>query len=149
LLSPVTEPRARILTTVEIRDRQLQFQARIECQPTGGELRTLTVNLCNWEGEEVRLEASGVARKQERRRPSARDRSLAGNEKVGALRGGDRTWRLDLQPGVTTPYALTLTGSMPLEEAEGGIAMPEVTVAGANPIERWWAIRGTDLAVEN
>ncbi len=73
---------ARVLTVAEVVDRQLQFTSTVEYEVKHGELRRVQLRLRNWEGERVELRADRVALRQ-------------------PLRGtpGDRSWRLDLQPG--------------------------------------------------
>jgi hypothetical protein len=122
---------ARILTFVEVRERQLTFTANLDYEVQRGDLRTLTVRLRNWEGEELQLEAPVAAERREHR-----------------SRPGDRTWTLRLQPGVTGRYRLTLRGSLPLEEASVGVPMPDVSVTGVERSERWLALASPDLAAE-
>ena len=70
-----TEVEGRLLTVAEARDGNLRFTAFLEGRARQGALRTVTVRLQNWEGDEVRLEAPRVARRLETRR-SGSDRSL-------------------------------------------------------------------------
>ena len=145
----------QILTFVEVVDRQVRFTTTIDYRIKRGELRTVQIRLRDWEGEEVTLEAADVQQKRERRR--ARD---------------DRTWTLDLRPsftepfratwglatgpsarlwrhdGVTGSYRVTLHGELPIEEAVGGVAAPQVSVVEAAPVERWLAVAGPELGVE-
>ncbi|HXG11796.1 MAG TPA: hypothetical protein VNK04_18720 [Gemmataceae bacterium] len=122
----------KVLTFVEVRDRELAFVARVDYQVRQGELRRAAVRLRNWPGE-VRLEAPEPAQGT----PSLRGLS------------GDRIWTVSLPPGVTGRYRLTLTGSMPLEKAAAGVPVPDVTVPRASDrSERWLALGGHDLILE-
>jgi hypothetical protein len=121
---------ARILTLAEVEDRSLRFSTTITYEIHQGELRTVTVQLRNWEGPEVRLEADRVASRRE-----------YGKDPT------NRAWTLDLQPGVTGRYQVQLTGSLPLE-AVGETLMPEVSVAGVTTAERWLAVAGRQLLGE-
>jgi hypothetical protein len=121
----------RVLTFAEVRGRRLTFTAQVHYRVRRGELRTAHVRLRNWEGEKVELDAPGQVTRRERRRAP-----------------GDRTWTLELGPGVRGDYRLTLTGSMPVEDATAGVPMPDVTVSGAAGAERWLALAGGDLAAE-
>jgi hypothetical protein len=119
----------QMLTLTEVRDGQLTFTALVDCRPLQGELRTVAVRLRHWDGDQVNFRVSPpVALARERPRE-----------------GGDRTWVVDLQPGVTGRCRLTLTGSVPLEEAAAGVPMPDVTVPGAAQCERWLLV-GPELA---
>jgi hypothetical protein len=124
----------RLLTFVEVRNRQLTFVSTLDCQVQQGELRQLHIGLRNWEGSEVQLDAVDVARRREQR-----------------LGGAGRSWTLDLQPGVNRRYQLTLTGSVPLG-ANPEVSMPDVRVdtVGADPVklERWLAVSGPELLAE-
>jgi hypothetical protein len=124
----------RLLTFVEVRNRQLTFVSTLDCQVRQGELRQLNIGLRNWEGSDVQLDAADVARRREQR-----------------LGGAGRSWVLELQPGVNRHYQLMLTGSVPLG-ANPEISMPDVRVdsAGAGPVklERWLAVSGPELQPE-
>jgi hypothetical protein len=122
----------QVLTLTEVRDRQLTFTAVVDCRPRQGELRTLELRLRNWDGDRVTLqEAAEVVQAREHPRE-----------------GGDRTWTVDLHPGVTGRCRLTLTGSLPLEEAAAGVPMPDVTVPGATRSERWLGVAGPELTAQ-
>jgi hypothetical protein len=123
----------RVLTVAEVRDRQLAFTARVDCRPRRGELRTVEVRLRNWDGESVALDGAPEGAQVRERRPAP----------------GDRGWTVDLPPGVTHPVRLILTGSLPLDEAAGGVPMPDVTVAEAARSERWLAVAGGELLAED
>jgi hypothetical protein len=124
----------RLLTFVEVRNRQLTFISTLDCQVRQGELRQLNIGLRNWEGSDVQLDAADVARRREQR-----------------LGGAGRSWALELQPGVNRHYQLTLTGSIPLG-SNPEVSMPDVRVdsAGAGPVklERWLAVSGPELLGE-
>src|SRR5205814_6555082 len=67
LRKAATRLEVRSLTLLEAADQKLTFTATVECAALQGELRTLSVRLRNWDGDEVRLEAPRVAQRQERR----------------------------------------------------------------------------------
>jgi hypothetical protein len=119
----------RVFTFAEVRDDRLRFAATLECRPRGGELRTLTVHLKNWDGD-VLLQAPEVASRREHRRDPA-----------------GRTWTLELVPGVTGPYRFILSGSLPLE-AHSRLVLPDVRVEGTARQERWLGVSGPDLAAD-
>jgi hypothetical protein len=147
----LTGPEVQALTIVEVRDGRLLFTTTLDYQARGSEIRTVNLRLSDWDGEDVRLDAPRVATRRERRRAA-----------------DDRTWSLSLQPGATgavrTAWALaagpaarlathpagghyrcTLSGSMPLTDAGGGVRMPNVAVTGAGPAEYWLAVGGKEL----
>jgi hypothetical protein len=133
----------QVLTLAEIRDRQLAFTAHLSCQVRDSDLRTLTVALRHWEGDPVRLDGPEAARVRERRREP-----------------GQRVWTVDLSPGFSGPFQLTLTGSLPLDALAGSDRMPDVSVeeaaADGAPVpgvrgrrsERWVAVTSPDLQPE-
>jgi hypothetical protein len=124
---------ARVLTLAEVRERRLAFRSTVEFSVPRGDLRAATVRLRNWEGEDVKLEVEKAVplRQRERRRTAS-----------------DRTWALELRPGVSGRFRLTLLGSVPLEEAAAGVPMPEVTVPGAGATEVLVGVVGPDLSTE-
>jgi hypothetical protein len=123
---------ARVLTFAEVREGRLTFTTTVDYEVRGGgELRTVQVRLRNWEGEEPKLMMPGEVRRRDRRRAP-----------------GDRTWVVDLGPGVRGRYSFQLTCGLPVEEAAAGVAMPDVSVAGGGEQERWLAAAAGDLAAE-
>ena len=151
-----TSAEARILTFVEVRDRQVAFTTTIDYHiQRAARLRNIQFRLRDWAGEDVKLEAARVVQRRERRRSF-----------------DDRTWTLELQPsfrepfhsawgmaagpssrlwrhdGVTGSYRLTLSGSMSLDEAAGGLSAPQVSIADAARVEYWLVVAGTELGVE-
>jgi hypothetical protein len=155
-VNPATAgPDVQVLTVVEVRDGRLAFTSTVDYQARAGELRTVNIRLSDWEGEEVRLDAPRVAQRRERRRTL-----------------DDRTWTLDLQTGATGPfrptwglaagpasrftvrttgisrYRCTLSGTVPLADAAGGLRMPNVSVSGAGTVEYCMALAGRDLTSE-
>jgi hypothetical protein len=122
---------ARVLTFVEVSDRQLNFVASVDYRVRRGELRTVSVRLRNWDGDDVRVEGRDAVPRRERRRGP-----------------GDRTWTLDLPAGVVGPYRLTLRGSLSLGEVAGGVRMPEITVPGVEHPEYFLAVAGHELTAE-
>ncbi len=122
---------ARVLTFAEVADRRLQFTTTVNYEVSHGELRRVHLRLRNWEAEKVELQADRVAlRRGPRRTP------------------GDRSWLLDLQPGVTGRYRVTLRGSMPVEEAAVGVPLPDVSVSGVERAEYVLAVAGGELTSE-
>jgi hypothetical protein len=124
-------PKVRILTRAEVRERQVRFTAALELRPGRGGLRQLRLRLRHWDGESVRLEAPAgtVARQRQVRR------------------GRARTWTLDLKSGVTGPYVVRLVGGMGVDEASGGVVLPDVSVEGSAQVERVVAL-GKGLSAE-
>lgn len=127
--SAVARTDVQVLTLFEVRDQAVTFLTSIDCRVLQGSLRALTIHLQNWDGE-ARLEAPGPARVRERRR------------------GTTRTWVIDLEPGVTGAYRLTMAGRLPLEAATAGLRAPDVTVAEAPTASRWLAVIGSELTTE-
>jgi hypothetical protein len=125
---------ARILTFAEVRDRRLTFVATFDCRLRQSELRHLTIQLRNWDTGEVQLQAPQVAERREQRRGPA-----------------GRSWALDLKPGVTDLYRLTLSGSLPLG-ATPELLMPDVRVEAPSlapaRVSRWLALAGPDLLAD-
>jgi hypothetical protein len=145
----------QILTFVEVAERQVQFTTTIDYRIKRGDLRTVQIRLRDWEGKDVKLEAAHVLQQHERRRTL-----------------DDRTWTLELEPGfhklfregwgaiagssawlwrhngVTDSYRVTLRGELAIDEAIGGLAAPQVTVADAASVERWLAVAAPQLGVE-
>ncbi|MBY0522421.1 MAG: hypothetical protein K2R98_03445 [Gemmataceae bacterium] len=124
----------RLLTFAEVRNRQLSFVTTVECQVNSGELRHLTIAVRNWEGGDVQLDAGSVIRRREHR--------------VGS---SGRAWVLELQPGVTKRYQLTLSSTLPLGSSPE-IYLPDVRVenvgGAAVRMDRWLAVAGPELAAE-
>lgn len=124
----------RLLTFAEVRDRDLVVVATLQSDIRQGELRGLTVTLRNWDGGEVTLNAGEISRRIDKRQ--------------GAT---GRSWVLDLKPGVTQHYQITLTGKIPLGAAPA-VFLPEIRVdtPGAGPVrlQHWVALAGSDLAAE-
>jgi hypothetical protein len=122
----------RLLTFVEVRDRRLTFVATLDYHLHRGELRHLTIGLRKWDGE-VRLDAPQLAQQRELNRSTG------------------RSWVLELKPGVTGRYQLTLSGSVPLQSAPT-LLVPDVrletTGHGPAQVERWLAVAGSELSHE-
>jgi hypothetical protein len=105
---PARLPAVRVVTTVDVRNRQLTFEARVEVLSPGATPKSLELRLGNWRGPAPRREAPGAR-------------------------------------------VLTLSGSMPLEEAlteasaradrgnpgGDGLSVPRVQVLGAGSVESW------------
>jgi hypothetical protein len=119
----------RTLTVAEVRDRKLAFHSTVELSVRRGDLRAATIQLRNWDGEDVKLEAEKASVVQRR--------TAAG-----------RTWTLELPPRASGRVQITVSGSMPVEEAATGVALPQVSVPGASPAESYVAVLGADIATE-
>jgi hypothetical protein len=132
----VCEASAQVLTVVEARDQRLRFTSSVLFRVKRGELRKAHVRLRDWDGD------AEMSPKAPRRR--------------GA--GGEFLWTVDLPPGVTDEYRLTVRGSVPLAQALAGTWAPDVSVVVETPVpggtrpnetlERWLAVPGPDLVVE-
>jgi hypothetical protein len=122
---------ARVLTLAEFRDRELHFTATVDYTVSQGDLRFVQLRLRNWGVEKVEWQAAKVANHRELRRSPA-----------------DRSLLLDLRPGVTGRYRVTLRGSVSLEEAEAGTLLPNLTVLGVERPEYVVALSGEGLSGE-
>ncbi|MFN4259827.1 MAG: hypothetical protein ACK4RK_11050 [Gemmataceae bacterium] len=124
---------AGLLTFAEVRDQTLTCVTTLVYPIPRGELRNLTLSLRNWAGGEVRLQANHVAQQWE------------------FQRAGTRYWVLDLHPGVTDSYRLTLTVHLPLDSTYE-VTMPDVQLEGINhePVQvaRWLAAAGSALEAD-
>jgi hypothetical protein len=111
VVRPGPVPTARVTTKAFVNGGAVRFESRVECQ-VPAQARSLTVRLRNWPGE-AHLEAQGntLLRQRDhlRRGPGRRERS----------------WRLEPRPRVEK-LVLLVRGSVPLEEAVGGVPMPEI-----------------------
>jgi hypothetical protein len=126
LVQAQTVADARVLTVAEFRGGQIVCNALVDYQVRQGEPRLVTLELHNWPGSETHLEAlDGVARLQ----PGGGD--------------GVRTWTLDLQPGGGGRYRFGLKMTLPVDQANRGVPMPNVTLPGVTHIERWLAVAGS------
>jgi hypothetical protein len=121
---------AGILTFVEVRERQLTYTALVDYAVPERGPRSFTLRLRHWDGGEVRLEAPDAVRRDEPTQDPT-----------------ERTWALQLKPGVSGRPLLRLTGSVPLENA-GDFRVPDVRLEGVPSPERWLAVAGPDLLVE-
>jgi hypothetical protein len=128
--SPV-RAEARVLTFVEARDHRLTFTAVADVTVRQGELGELTARLRGWEGAEVQLTIDREASRRERRHGPR-----------------DRSWTATLRPGLRGRCRLTLSGSMPLEDAPPGMAAPTLTLPGVQRVESWVALAGPALKGE-
>jgi hypothetical protein len=123
----------KVLTVVRARDGRLAFESAVDFRVPKGELRSVAVRLRNWEGGDVTLTTDkAVPQRQRERRRAA----------------NDRTWALELRPGVTGRLRLTLSGDMSLEGAAASVPMPEVTAPGASSSETLLFLAGTDLSAD-
>jgi hypothetical protein len=120
-------PEVKSMTLVEVHDHKLGFTATLECRPSRGELRRIAVRLRHWDGN-VDLVASRAMRRGHQTGPDG------------------QTWLIDLQPGITGTYRLTLSGELPIEEVPVTALLPEVTVPEAATSEAWVAVVQPGLA---
>ncbi|HKB40992.1 MAG TPA: hypothetical protein VKD72_31485, partial [Gemmataceae bacterium] len=126
---PARLPSVRLVTTLDVIERQFTFQTRVEVVSPDTSLRALGLRVDNWRGPAPRLEA-----------PGGRQRS----EEHGKGLRTWRSWSVEWDEGVGTKV-LTLSGKMPLEEAltaEGelpgeGLPVPVVRVPGAVSVNSW------------
>jgi hypothetical protein len=121
----------RVLTFAEVRDRQLTFTATVLARARQGELRALTVRLRNWDGPEVRIDGGKTARPLSAQGPAAHG------------------WLVELPPGDRGAARLTVSGSMSVEDAGGGVRMPDVAIDEALRSERLLAVAGQELSGED
>jgi hypothetical protein len=121
---------ARVLTFAEVQDRELRFTSIVNYRVTHGELRRVHLRLRNWEGDKVEVQAKGTASPATRRT------------------AGEFSWLLPLPAGITGDYRVTLSGSIPLDEAALGVRMPEVVVQGVEKVEYFLAVVGDALAAQ-
>lgn len=124
--APVT---ARVRTTAAARGEELVFESSVECLVPAG-ARAVTVRLRGWPGSaELEVPAGAVVRRREQSRRGP-DRN-------------ERVWHLEPRAGVGR-LTLVARGRMPLEEAAGGVSMPDVQ---AGPGERTLSV-GEGLAAD-
>jgi hypothetical protein len=122
--------KARALTRIEANGDRLRLIAQMDLQFPQGAPRKVTIRLRNWDGE-AGLESPSQAEQ----RPSPGG-------------PGDRTWTVIVPPGVDRLYSFKLIGTMPLDLSRK-LPMPDVSVEGAMPIERWVAVTGRSLYAED
>jgi hypothetical protein len=121
----------RALTLAQTHGRELSFTSTLDFNLRRGESRTVTVRLRNWPGSQLRLQAPRMSVRRENQPDAA-----------------THVWSLELQPGVTGPYALTLSGVVSLD-ATPEILMPDVSVDEAPEAERLLVTAGSDLVVDD
>jgi hypothetical protein len=110
-------PVADVRTEAALRGKELTFTAIIDYR-VPGDLRTVGLRLRDWEGDaDLEVKPGSTMRRREQFR--------------GATGRRERTWSLDLAPGVRDHYRMVLRGRMPLEEAAEGVPMPDLVVLGA------------------
>jgi hypothetical protein len=129
VLAAEVRAEARVLTAVEARDGVASFTAHVQLGRPPGELRPLRLRLRNWPGGEVSVEPTGL--------------------QAGARKRGRAEWTWDLRPaaGGSPRYAIKVAGKARLA-AGARVPVPDVTVSGAVVKERWLAVLGGDLRVE-
>jgi hypothetical protein len=118
----------QLFTFADLTERELVFEATLDYDAGLGGLRTLPLRIRNWEGGEVQFDTPQLAFRRELRRDAA-----------------GRHWLLEMRPGVGGTCVLHIRGSVPLEEAAGGVLMPEISVPGVAVAERWLAVAGQGL----
>ncbi|HLN30033.1 MAG TPA: hypothetical protein VK395_19985 [Gemmataceae bacterium] len=121
----------RMLTSAEVLERRLSFTCILDFPAGLSDLRHLTLHLRNWQGQEVKLTAPKLARREQRRDDA-----------------GDYTWSLDLAPEVTSAFQIKLSGSVPLTSAEDSIPMPVLSVEEIPAPEHWLALVGRQLSAD-
>ena len=122
--------RARALIRAALGDRTLEFVAHVDYPVRAGPAQTLTLRLRHWEGAEVRLEALGAIQRREQRPGSP-----------------EPTWKVTLPAGARRVYHLKLVGKRAFV-ADRKSLMPDVTVFGNLPVDRWVAVTGSELSTE-
>jgi hypothetical protein len=120
----------RLRTEAALRDRVVTATTTIEARVRRGELRSFVVSTRAAGGWGFRFDAPGGARVRE------------------AATGPDMlSWKIDLPPGVTTKYQMTLTAQRPLDTLD--VALPDVNVAvdesRQSQVQRVVAISGAGL----
>ena len=121
----------RMLTSAEVLERRLSFTCILDFPAGLSDLRHLTLHLRNWQGQEVKLTAPKLARREQRRDDA-----------------GDYTWSLDLAPEVTSAFQIKLSGSVPLASAEDSIPMPVLSVEEIPAPEHWLSLVGRQLSAD-
>jgi hypothetical protein len=128
VVAPGVPPSVRLVTRIELTDRQLVFRTRIEPLQGRTSLRSLELRLRGWPGSSVRLDAA--------------DAKVVSEEQGQGVRSR-RAWSIrNERSGLAS---VVLSGSASLEEiaaraSEGGPAgllVPDVQAAGAVCVERW------------
>jgi hypothetical protein len=169
-IQPTPSPQTRVWTRVEVRPRRVEFTSTVEVRPAatkGGprvELGEVLVRVAGWPGEAVQLKApeGTVLRRHDQKSPKGAEVPGSGSGRAGLVSVPARTpaetraWWLELQPRQSGPYRLTLTGSLPRNEAGGEIHVPDVTVPSLNEQpgsggadgERWLELAGDVTPVE-
>jgi hypothetical protein len=117
----------QMLMLAEVVERYLTFHAVLDFQARPDEVPALTVQLRQWSGGKVRLEAFGTTYKPE---PTAEETT--------------QTWVIPVPPNSAGRYQVRLSGSQPLKPAME-IPMPEVSVAGVSRWKQWIAVAGREL----
>ncbi|HLJ98123.1 MAG TPA: hypothetical protein VKU02_33495 [Gemmataceae bacterium] len=120
----------RTLSLIEVRDRQIVFQAMLDYEIGPRKSRTVTIHLHGWKGQGVRLDVP----------PNIRHRELRGDPLA-------RTWVLELPFAWTGRLACQITGIL-TPDNNGLVIMPDVSVEEATSSERWLAIIGQGLRPE-
>jgi hypothetical protein len=122
---------AQILTLADVVDRKFTFQALLDYSVGDNEPRLVTLRINNWDSESVRIEAPGAQVRPEQ----VRDAS-------------SQVWSVALPRGTVGHRQIKISGSKPLKPGTE-ILMPDVTVDPASPLERWVAIAGRELRVDD
>jgi hypothetical protein len=122
----------RLFTLAEVSERELVFETTLDYDAGPGALRTLPLRIRNWEGGELQFDSPQLAFRRELRRDAA-----------------GRHWLLEMRPGVGGACLIHIRGSLPLEEAAGGVLMPDVSVPGVAVAERWLAVAGREFRTDS
>jgi hypothetical protein len=121
---PARPPAVRVVTTVDIKERQYTFEARVEVLSAEPVSSSLELRLGNWRGPAPLLKEESGRTKEEQKTKTSSDSSFIHHPSA---------------------FPVTLSGRMPLEEALaangllGGEALPvpRVRVGNAGSVESW------------
>lgn len=118
----------RLFTFADVSERELVFEATLEYDAGPSALGTLPLRIRNWDGGELQFDSPQLAFRRELRRDAA-----------------GRYWLLEMRPGAGGACVLHVRGSLPLDEAAGGVLMPDISVPGVAVAEHWLAVTGREL----
>ena len=124
------EPESGVLTLVEIVEGRLTLHAVVNLPTKPGHSDTWTIRVRNWRGKDIRLETPDPI------------------SQANAQEGGLYSWTLGPLPAETGPHQVRLAGNRPLQPGTT-FRMPEVVVEGPVPLERWLAVAGGGLRVDD
>jgi hypothetical protein len=137
-------PRSRVVTRVEVQARRLEFTSTIEFWPPPvkagprAELQEVLVRVSGWPSKAMQLKAPAgtILRQHDHESPKVAGSPSGGRTGLVSVPArspaSTRVWWLELRPGQTGPYRLTLTGSLPRNESNGELFVPDVAVPSLN-----------------